>query len=144
VNPAQDSLAGLIAYLREYIPEFLSHAGLHGRLDFPSPAPDYPLPAEARRHLFLLVKEALNNVVKHAGAKEVRVRIQIESGRLLLSIEDDGRGFASAGQGQNFENGNGLPGMRRRAEMLGGKLDLRTEPGRGVKITVTMPLPARP
>ena len=59
----------------------------------PGHLPPLPLSADVRHNLFLAVKEALNNIVKHAQAREVRLRLIQEHGRLTLVIEDDGRGF---------------------------------------------------
>jgi signal transduction histidine kinase len=144
VNPKQDSVAGLMTYLREFGPEFLSPAGIHCRLDFPSPASDDPLDSEKRHHLFLVVKEALNNVVKHARATEVWLRLSLKDKTLSLTIQDNGRGIASPQPStlnpQPPGMGNGLVNMRERLARLGGQFTLHSNPGQGTRIELTLPL----
>ncbi len=138
-NPKQDSVAGLVSYLREYAPEFLGAAGLTCRLDFPSPIPAQPLSAEARHHLFLTVKEALNNIVKHAQATEVSLRLRLENRTLTLVLQDTGCGLTVANP-QPPTLGNGLANMRERITSLGGKFTLHSEPGSGTRIQFQIPL----
>lgn len=138
-NPKQDSVAGLVSYLREFAPEFLGAAGLTCRLDFPSPVPVQPLSAEARHHLFLAVKEALNNVVKHAQATEVSLRLRLDNRTLTLVLADNGRGFAAAEPGSSGL-GNGLPSLRERITSLGGEFTLDSVPGRGTRIEFKVPV----
>ena len=137
VNPKQDSVAGLAAYLREFGPDFLSPAGIHCRLDFPNPAPDDPLDSKMRHHLFLVVKEALNNIVKHARATEVWLRLNVKDKTMSLAIEDNGCGFVFP---QPPGMGNGLVNMRERITQLGGQLTVNSAPGQGTRIELTIPL----
>jgi ligand-binding sensor domain-containing protein/signal transduction histidine kinase len=145
-NPKQDSLAGLASYLREFAPEFLGPAGIHCRLDFQNPLPDRPLAAQARHHLFLTIKEALNNVVKHARATEVWLRLAAEDRTLLVSIEDNGRGFEQGVQRPvpavpgSPSLGNGLSNMRERCQQIGGALAIHSQPGKGTTISIRVPL----
>jgi len=98
VNPKEDSLIGLVSYLREYSTEILGPAGIHCRLEFPNPVPAHNLTTDVRHHLFLVVKEALNNVIKHARATEVRVCLAVPDRTLTLTVEDNGRGFQNSGE----------------------------------------------
>jgi two-component system, NarL family, nitrate/nitrite sensor histidine kinase NarX len=87
-----------------------------------------------------IVQEALNNVRKHAQVDRARVRVERKEGWLHVSVQDDGLGFdpatVASGNGLHF----GLQGMRERAETLGGTLVIDTAPGRGTRVTVTVPL----
>ena len=83
--------------------------------------------------LFLAVKEALNNVLKHAGATEVRIALAVANGRLTMTIADNGRGFAPD---LPRPTGNGLKSMKERLERIGGRLVLETKPGEGTKVTM--------
>jgi two-component system sensor histidine kinase DesK len=89
------------------------------------------LPAVQESVLSLAVREAVTNVVRHAHARNCRMRLEQQNGNCRLEIHDDGRG------GSNGE-GNGLRGMRERVEMLGGRLDRNTESG--TTLTITLPL----
>jgi signal transduction histidine kinase len=88
-----------------------------------------------------IAQEAVTNVLKHAHASRIKVKLQLEARRLFLRIIDNGRGFdqqdAFASRGGHF----GLLGMRERAERLGGELKLASYPGKGTEVEVTVPLP---
>jgi len=90
-----------------------------------------------RRNLFLLVKEALHNVVKHAGAGRVWLTLRVEGQILTLMLRDDGRGFDPT---QTRRFGQGLKSLYRRAADSGGELVLETAPGQGTLLTVRVPV----
>jgi len=87
--------------------------------------------------LFRILQEALTNVIRHAGAHTVDLRLALEGDRLRLSISDDGRGFQPAAVSSHSF---GLVGMRERVLMLGGSLDIDSRPGEGTTLTVSVPL----
>jgi len=89
--------------------------------------------------VFRLVQESLTNIGRHANARNVQVSLQRRSAAYVLTVRDDGLGFDPTKVGIRSL---GLEGMRERAQMLDGRLDLRTEPGKGTNITVTFPLNA--
>jgi signal transduction histidine kinase/ligand-binding sensor domain-containing protein len=103
--------------------------------------PSTQLPEEMEQHLLRIAQEAVTNVLKHAGASKIAVRLHMEARKLYLRIVDDGRGFeqenAFSSRGGHF----GLIGMRERAERLGGELRLSSHPGEGTELEVTVPLP---
>ncbi len=137
-NPHYDTLEDLIAYLREHAANFLAATNTHAHFDFPATVPARPVPGPFRRHLLLLVKEALQNIVKHAGAKEVRLALTLRDSSLDLLIADDGCGLPA---NVVSRPGNGLLNMRQRARELGGTLQLESLPGRGTEIRLRAPLP---
>jgi ligand-binding sensor domain-containing protein/signal transduction histidine kinase len=92
-NPQDDTLDSLVQYISQYSYEFCEAASLPCRLDLPTEVPAVPLIAEVRHNLFMVVKEALHNVLKHAHASEVRLRLRLHEGLLVLRVEDNGRGF---------------------------------------------------
>jgi len=97
-------------------------------------------PEELRINFYRIVQEGLNNIVKHAEATEVNVRIQRKDERMVLTIQDNGRGFAAAGgrPTQSGQSGFGLTGMAERANLLGGELQVQSAPGRGTVMTVVI------
>jgi signal transduction histidine kinase/ligand-binding sensor domain-containing protein len=155
VNPQCDTLESFSSFLCRHAETFLAPAGLACRLDVPVDLPARRLSAEARHHLLLVAKEALNNTVRHAAASEVRLGLAVSNGTLVMSLEDNGRGFDPSGlprtetsppgdsPRQAPEAGRGLSNMRRRAQTLGGQFDLRSSVGRGTRITVRVPLPSQ-
>jgi signal transduction histidine kinase len=100
--------------------------------------------------VYRTAQEALQNVAKHANAHSVRVRLFLQRDKMVLEVADDGAGFdpaapaaaAGAGQVSTGPTGFGLAGMRERAELLGGRLDLSSSPGRGATVRLTVPLSA--
>jgi signal transduction histidine kinase len=96
------------------------------------------LPDEYNTCVYRVVQEALNNCARHASADSARVALRQEGDRLFLTIEDDGRGFRP-----DFERGLGLLGMQERVTHLEGTFDLKSEPGQGTLIAITLPLKHR-
>jgi signal transduction histidine kinase/ligand-binding sensor domain-containing protein len=99
------------------------------------------LTKEAEINLYRIVQESLNNIIKHAGATEASVTLQIEGDRLRLRIRDNGRGFdARTALGVSEGLGFGLTGMVERAKLLGGQLKFTSEPGRGTEVEAQIPI----
>ena len=112
VNPRHDTLDSLASYLSRFAQDFLSAADIRCRLELPLQLPALPLRAEVRHNLFLAFKEALHNTVKHAAASKVRIGLSMEPARLIVSIEDDGRGLDA--DGEHDPTSNPGPGRFRR------------------------------
>jgi signal transduction histidine kinase len=87
--------------------------------------------------LYRFLQEALTNAAKHAQAKQILVRLSQQPGRICLSVEDDGIGFNL--QDGQLSNGIGLLGMRERVEMLGGLIEIDSQPGRGTRLVAMVP-----
>lgn len=137
MNPRNDSLENVIAHCRRHAVKYLSATEIRCTVSFPDVLPPCHLNAEFRRNLFLVVKEALHNVVKHASASRVTLTLTVDGGVLVLSIEDDGRGFPS---GMVGEGGNGLRNMERRMATIGGSCEVLSVPGNGTRIAIRLPL----
>src|SRR5689334_7435136 len=127
VNPENDSLDGLIGYINQYATQLFENTKVICRLEMPQMSPHLMLPAEVRHDLFLAVKEALHNVLKHAGASEVHVRLTESQGRVEIAVEDNGCGFDAAskqnGHGNSARFGHGLANMRKRMGDMGGEMN---------------------
>ena len=98
------------------------------------------LPEEVEQHLLRIAQEAVTNTVKHARAKEVRIHLAMNGGKLKMRVADDGKGFEQTDAFSEIGGHFGLLGMRERAERLGGELHLHSEPGEGTEVEVTVPL----
>ena len=147
INPRHDSLDGLVTYICQFAQEYLTVAGVQCRLDVPSALPARALSADVRHSLFLAVKEVLNNIVKHAHARVVWIRLVEHPGGFRLAIEDDGLGFtedeavlvhAHAGRATP---GQGLRNLRERLAAIGGRCVVNSEPGRGTRVSLEVDLP---
>ena len=130
VNPENDTLNGLLEYIGHYVNEFFENTHVSCRLELPVELPEYNLAAEVRHNLFLVVKEALHNALKHSGATEVRVEASVKAAVLEIVVADNGNGFEMNGAAVT-RVGNGLRNIRNRMEQLGGRCEISSEPGRG-------------
>lgn len=117
MNADQRSMADLIAYVSNYARSYLDENELAFDLLVPDDIPETLLSAQQRRNVLLVVKEALHNIVKHAGASEVRIAIGCQVESLTISIIDNGSGLP---RNADLGVGNGLRNMARRMEVLGG------------------------
>ncbi len=138
LRPGSDTLQGLIDYIAHFANELFEGNGTRCRLDFPHDVPMRSLPPEMRHNIFLIMKEALTNVCKHAHASEVRMRSSIQHDRLEFVVQDDGQGFEPAAT-NGPTNRHGLGNMQRRAETMHGSFHLETAPGKGTTIRLTVP-----
>ena len=139
VNPENDSLDELVGYLNQYASQFFEGTNIRYRLALPRDASQQLFPAEIRHNLFLAIKEALNNVLKHSQATEVHVNVNEFRGRVEVVVADNGRGF-SPPDGAPGRKGNGLENMRQRLAELGGTLEINSRPGQGTELKFTIPL----
>jgi signal transduction histidine kinase/ligand-binding sensor domain-containing protein len=141
VDPQHDTLNGLLDYISAFTEDFLRAAGLRCRMDLPSDLPAAPVAAELRYNLLLALKEALNNVVKHARATEVWLRLHQQRDEVTLIIEDNGQGFSTAGNGgrsQRLASGHGLAYMAERLTAVGGHCEIVSAPGQGTRVQISL------
>jgi signal transduction histidine kinase/sugar lactone lactonase YvrE len=139
VNPKNDSLEGLMTYVTKFAQEYLNVAGIRCRLDLPAQLPPYTLDAELRHNVYLAIKETLNNVVKHAHASEVWLRLSFQRHGFSLVLEDDGCGLPTAGKPSDTQigrisTGHGLSNLQKRLSASGGRCVITSEPGKGTRV----------
>ncbi len=137
VNPSNDTLDRLVPYLLNYAEEFLEPTTIRYRLNAPDVIPPLPVKSDARHNIFLVLKETLNNAVKHARASELQVNILCEASTLTVEVRDNGLGFEIS---QARPLGNGLTNMRKRMEEIGGSWTITTAPGKGTTTLIKLPL----
>jgi len=133
-NPRRDYLSDLISRMRRLAGEAFDSRDIEWRLE--APQTHLGLDAGARREVFLIFKECVNNIIRHAGCVRVEAAVAVDGNRLRLRISDDGRGFDVGLQGQ----GHGLDSLRERARNLAGILHIVSAPGKGTTIEFEMPL----
>ncbi|MGH7972770.1 MAG: ATP-binding protein, partial [Limisphaerales bacterium] len=131
-NPRNDTLDGLVQYISQYSYDFFQATPVCCHLDLPDDVPPLPLTAEVRHNLFLVVKEALNNILKHAQASEARLCLKLHNETMELRVEDNGRGFDPEGVVGNGRSG--LGNMRHRMQAIGAALEITSRPGAGTLI----------
>ncbi len=135
-NPANDTVEKFAAFVGQFVQDFLRAAGVACTLDLPSELPARGMAAAVRHNLFLVVKEALHNVVAHAACRRVHFALALNGDRLSVSIRDDGRGFEAQRVEGRPGGGNGLANMRRRMADCGGALGLHSAPGQGTAVVL--------
>jgi signal transduction histidine kinase/ligand-binding sensor domain-containing protein len=137
VNPRNDSLGELFAYLSQSFLEYFRRTTIRPRLEVMESVPDSALAPEVRHHLFLVVKEAVNNVIKHSQATEATLSLKVVDNILEIRIEDNGVGVSPDAIARSKRHG--FPNMRARVEQLGGKLEVSSEPAKGTSIRILIP-----
>ncbi len=142
VNPQHDTLDSLASYLGNFAQEYLVSINIRCRLEVPLHLPHWPITAEMRHNVFLAFKEALHNIVKHSGAKEVSIFLTTEAASFTLIIRDDGTGFDPDAVPERPGRGNGLKNLRQRLEKLGGRCEVNSTPGAGTEIIFTVFIPS--
>jgi ligand-binding sensor domain-containing protein/signal transduction histidine kinase len=138
VNPANDTLEGLVNYICKHAQDFLAVAGLSYRLEVPDTLPPVVITPEVRHNVFLASKEAITNIVRHAKAKSAWLRVRVSSESFIVEIEDDGRGIADPDAPSVR---NGLRNMRKRMEDIGGRFEIGRGAENGARVRLTVPLP---
>ena len=140
VRPGSDTLQSLVDYIAHFANELFVGNAIRCRQDLPANLPVRALPPDVRHNIFLIVKEALANVLKHAGGTVVNLQVKIDGGKMKTVIADDGRGFTVGTPVSNGEH-NGLENMRRRAAAVGGQLLVTSEPGKGTRVEFGVSFP---
>jgi signal transduction histidine kinase len=147
VDPQHDTLNGLMDYISAYTEDFLRVAGIRCRMDLPVSLPAMHVPAELRYNLFLALKETLNNIVKHAGASEVSLGLQLAARGFTLVVHDNGRGISSNGSppnGSRLVSGHGLSNLETRLAAVGGAYTIESSSGQGTRVEMQVSLDGEP
>ena len=125
MSSSNDTLENLVTYIRTYALEFFENTGIECKFEMPADIPKIEWSGERRRNIFLAVKEAMNNVLKHSNANLVRIKVEI-SEKLVITIADNGPGI-DLEQIRRF--GNGLKNMQSRLENSNGKFQISNQQG---------------
>lgn len=130
VNSRNDTMANVLQRMKEFAIEILESQGITLHFEADETVQSLNMSMEMRRDFYLVFKEAVNNAAKYSRASEVRVRVSAGNGILSLEVRDNGRGFNPS----QVNSGNGLLNMHRRAERMGGKLEIESEAGAGTSV----------
>jgi len=136
VNPNRDHLSDLTGRMRRFANETLGPRGIGFRFESPDFDDDTKIGSDARRELFLIFKEAVNNIARHSECRFAEISLRTEGGQAFLKVRDDGRGFNV----DRADCGQGLASIRKRANNIGAELLLVSRPGQGATILVKAPL----
>ncbi len=136
INPQKDRRKDLVRRMRQLAGELLSASDIRFRLEATESGAEKKMPPDTRRQIYLIFKESLNNIVRHASCTEVQIEFRVQASQIVLQVTDNGKGFEQRLAG----DGNGLTNMRRRAESLGGELIIETSPNQGTTVRLTAQL----
>jgi len=134
LNEKNDSLSDLLSYTRAYTMEYLAQNGINCKTEMPDNFPSVFVSGEFRRNVFLTIKEALHNVVKHSQATEVKLTVNINH-HLTIDLKDNGTGFD---QNNIRSFSNGLSNMESRVKEIGGKIEIRNKQGTVVNLSIPL------
>ena len=146
IDPHKDDLHNVASRIRQFASDVLEAAGIDWEFKASEDIGHIKLPPEQRRHIYLIFKEAINNIARHAECRKVVLEMRISNDLLVGLMSDDGRGFSmqsDAVVSPSARGGNGLRNIRSRALELGGQIDIDSSPGSGTRLTLRIPLKAR-
>jgi signal transduction histidine kinase len=139
LRPAMLDHLGLVPSIRTLGEGVTSRTGMPIALSLSDAMPRLPAPVEVL--LYRVTQEALTNIVRHAHAQHATIALQLEAAHAVLTIDDDGVGFDPERLRKAASSGGvGLVGMRERVTYYGGRIDMRSQPGGGVHIRVSIPI----
>ncbi len=136
IDPRRDNLGNLVTRIRRFASDLLESRGIAFDLAAPPGADRVRLTPEQRRHIFLILKEAVNNAARHAGCASVSLSFHLSGRQLVAQVHDNGAGFPQPDE----ESGCGLANMRARAESLGASFQVDSAPGCGTSVMFRVPL----
>lgn len=131
IDARNDSVGDLTDRIQDYANRVLGPQHIVISYDFQELSNERNLPVEFRQNMYLIFKEAINNIAKHSNARNVKVVLQHKSNHFILTIQDDGKGIQDKGK----LTGHGLKNMKMRAERIGAKIEFLNTNGFTIKIT---------
>jgi signal transduction histidine kinase len=137
VNPRNDTIASLASYLGSYARRLLDLASVSCGLDISEDLPEQPLTPKVRQEIFFSLKEALNNVVRHAHATQVWLRIFVREDSLIVELADDGRGLDAR---PGAPGSDGIANMNERMQSIGGTCEIMSDVQQGTTVRFRAPL----
>jgi len=137
INPRNDTLASLVGYFCAHAQRLLALASVKCGLEVTEELPDIQLDSKFRHELLMAFKETITNVIRHAAATKVCLRIAVQHGVLVMEVEDDGRGLVDC---RKQAGADGLANMKDRLNALGGRCDIRANPSGGITVRFEAPL----
>jgi signal transduction histidine kinase len=143
LRPSMLDDLGLLPAIHSYAQTHLEPRGIQVHCELPDSLPE--ISRDATTALYRVAQEALTNVMRHARADTVLIACTVAHDRIVLEVEDDGTGFepATVGRPRPSGEGLGLLGMRERLSLLGGRLEIESEPGQGTRVVAVLPLDGR-
>jgi signal transduction histidine kinase len=144
VNPQNDTLEQATSYLSQFAQDYFSMTGVECELIVPAQMPPYPVSSQVRHHLFLAVREALANILKHSGATHATITMACQNGDFEISVEDNGKGFDWKSEMNGLSHFNnthdGLRNLTKRFADVKGRCFIHSAVGHGTTVRFVLPL----
>ncbi len=140
IKPENDTFDDMLTRMRQYATGILESKGIDYTIDFPSEKTDVKMPLEDKNNIYLIFKEAVNNLCKYAQCRHVHLTLRLENKKMNMVVQDNGIGFLTY-DAANGQGGNGLKNMRLRAAEIKAELRIESAPGNGTKISLLYRLP---
>jgi signal transduction histidine kinase len=137
LNPTDDTLDVLVSFLHDYFNELLNIELIEKNFLVKGIIPQQSITASFRRNIFLVVKELINNILKHALSSEITMEIEMRNSNLMISIRDNGKGFDFS---QLPIRGNGLRNIKKRISEMNGKLTVKSDSSVGTEVFIEVPV----
>jgi ligand-binding sensor domain-containing protein/anti-sigma regulatory factor (Ser/Thr protein kinase) len=137
IRPEPDGTASLVRRMREFALDVLASRDI--AFELRAPGEEAVLGLQARRQLLLIYKECIHNAVRHSGCTWTIAELKMRDGEAVLRVEDNGRGFDPGAPPQG-RGGTGIAGMKRRAQSVGGSVEVQSVPGGGCTVIARIPV----
>jgi ligand-binding sensor domain-containing protein/two-component sensor histidine kinase len=139
INPNKDHLSDLVQRMRRFASDLFTARQIEFTFSAPGEEQALKIGADLRRQVFLIFKEAVNNITRHSVCTEAQIELRIESRSVMVTVADNGAGFDPA----ETSEGQGLASMQARAQRIGGELQIISSQGKGTMVRLKVPLSAR-
>jgi two-component sensor histidine kinase len=134
INPKNDSLINLFTRIQSFASKLFEAKEINYQINIGENIKNVRLPMEFRQHIYLIMKEAINNLVKYSDCTEARINVSNQSSLLSISIMDNGKGFDT----QKAVSGNGIMSMKKRAEMMKAHIEIQSEKDKGTGVNLSV------
>lgn len=139
IDPRRDDVRSLMLRVRQFAAPLSDARSTSLDFEISEAASRIPLTPEQRREGYLLLKEAINNSIRHASASSLALKADVMGRHVIISVMDDGDGIVLPAS-RNDDGGRGLTSMHTRAERAGGRLEVVSRPGGGTRISLLLPV----
>lgn len=135
LNSDNTTIANMISRMREYVTDYLEDYPIQIEYNIPIDLPQIAITKESHRELFMVIKETVNNISKHANASQITFSVKLDAEFLVLTINDNGAGFS-----ETDTNGNGIRNMKSRITTIDGQFEMHSKKHEGTTVAVSIPL----
>jgi signal transduction histidine kinase len=132
INPKNDTLENLMLRIKHFAAQLFEAKNIDYNINISEAIAQLKISMDKRQHLYLIIKESINNIIKHAGCSYVNITASQQHNELVITIEDNGIGFNTA----DTFSGNGLLSLQNRARLMHARLNIKSAFEKGTIITV--------